>query len=227
MTFKLRPPHKALIMHFTHIDNIPSILAAGRLVAESEATAAGLVVDVGDAAVKARRRAIRVGCGPGGSVADYVPFYFAPRSPMMFRIARDHRDGVQGRYQDGDDPLVYLVSSVERVGVTGLPWVASDGNCATAVTRFTTRQHELATHVDWTVMTQTMWDDTPEDPDRMRRRMAEFLVHRECPLSIMLGYVVRTEERRAQLVRALTSGGVAGPYVDVRPSWYYGYTTRR
>ena len=100
--------------------------------------------------------------------------------------------------------------------------MASDGNCATAVTRFLAEPAELAASIDWQLMRQTMWKDTPEDPDRTRRRMAEFLIYRRCPLSVMLGYVVRTQERRDQLLGALSEAGVVGAYVDVRPSWYYG-----
>ena len=128
MASQLRPPNRALIMHFTHIDNMPSILAAGQLVADTEAQTAGLATDVGDAGVKARRRTISVNCGPGGYVADYVPFYFAERSPMMYRIACDHRDGVPGRYPDGDDPLVYLVSSVGRACLGGERRQLRDGS---------------------------------------------------------------------------------------------------
>ncbi len=47
-----------------------------------------------------------VRCGAGGCVADYVPIYFAPRSPMMFRIASDHRIGSAVRYSGGDPALV-------------------------------------------------------------------------------------------------------------------------
>ena len=35
------------------------------------------------------RRSIKsVPCGVGGSLHDYVPFYFAPRSPMLYTIHR-------------------------------------------------------------------------------------------------------------------------------------------
>jgi hypothetical protein len=70
-------------------------------------------------------------------------------------------------------------------------------------------------------------NNTPEDPDRQRRRMAEFLVHQEFPLTLATGFVVRSGERRGQLRQFLAKGGLDEAYVDVRPSWYYGYERRR
>lgn len=65
-----------------------------------------------------------------------------------------------------------------------------------------------------------MWNDTAEDPDRMRRRMAEFLVHERVPLRCMAGFAVRTEQMRERVGEMLTAHGVTLP-VLVRPSWYY------
>jgi hypothetical protein len=62
----------------------------------------GSAGEVGDPQIKERCRNRAVNTGPGGTIGDYVPFYFAPRSPMLYRIACDHRDGVSGRYADGD-----------------------------------------------------------------------------------------------------------------------------
>jgi len=50
---------------------------------------------------------VQVPLAPYGCVADYVPFYFAPRSPMLYKL---HKGGVPN-YTGGQDPLVYLVSS--------------------------------------------------------------------------------------------------------------------
>ncbi|MFG1673064.1 DUF4433 domain-containing protein [Micromonospora sp. NPDC049282] len=209
-------------MHFTHIDNLPAIFEARRLLADT-AVASRLVTNVGAVDIKASRRQRLVPCPPGGVVADYVPFYFAPRSPMMYRIACEHRDGRVNCYPGGDDPLVYLVSTTARVDDAGLTWVASDGNCAATVTRFTAVADELADLVDWSLMRERIWRDTSEDPDRRRRRLAEFLVHREFPLRLVAGYAVRTAARREQLTQVLHAAGIIDAYVGVRPDWYYGF----
>jgi hypothetical protein len=217
------PPERARIMHFTHIGNVPAILAAGRLLADS-AVRSRLIRDVGAAEIKAARRQRSVECHPGGVVADYVPFYFAARSPMMYRIACEHRDGKPGCYPDGDDPLVYLVTSVDRVHDAGLSWVASDGNCAASLTRFSRSLDDLADLVDWPLMRATVWKNLPDDQDRVRRRMAELLVHREFPLNLVVGYAVRNQDRKRELEQVLGSAGMIDAYVGVRPDWYYGFS---
>ncbi|WBB77259.1 DUF4433 domain-containing protein [Micromonospora sp. WMMD882] len=212
-------------MHFTHIDNLPSILATGALVADNLVDG-HLLTDVGSISIKASRRKREVPCAPGGVVADYVPFYYAPQSPMMYRIACDHRDGKAGCYPGGDDPLVYLVSTVARVHAAGLGWVASDGNCAAELTCFSNSLHDMGELVDWALMREKVWRNTEEDGDRMRRRMAEFLVHREFPLRLMAGYVVRTPARERQVRRLLREADIINPDVRVIRDWYYGFQRR-
>ncbi len=85
-----------------------------------------------DSSIKSRRTTIAVGCGPGGVVGDYVPFYFAPRAPMLFRLHREHAEG----YGDGQRALVYVVATTERLVEAGLQCVFSDGNAAHGLTRF-------------------------------------------------------------------------------------------
>jgi hypothetical protein len=181
-----------LLYHFTHVDNLSAILASGALVSDRLARER-TSTDVGDHGVKAARRTCDVPVGPGGCVDEYVPFYFAPRSPMMYRIACDHRDSVDGRYPDGDHPLVYLVTSIDRVVSAHLPWVASDGNCASGVTTYTDCLVDLDAHVDWPLMTERYWNNTPDDPDRMRRRMAEFLIKDRLPINWLLGFATGSD----------------------------------
>jgi hypothetical protein len=215
-----RPPQRALIYHFTHLDNLPSILAEGQLVCDAQMQQRPGFTEVGDLSIKERRRSREIPTGPGGTVADYVPFYFAARSPMMFRIYYDCRDSATGRYPEGVDPLVYLVSSVDAITGAGLHWVASDGNSSMGPTRFTTDLATMAGFIDWPLMEEQYWKNTQDDGDRVRRRSAEFLVHGAAPVSAVIGYAVRTPEREAQLLAVLQASGHSGSYCSVRPDWY-------
>lgn len=114
-----------------------------------------------------------IGIEPHGCVADYVPFYFAPRSPMLYKLAK----GGIPNYTEGQEPLIYLVSSAEIVAASGGSFVFSDGNCASSVTRVANDLSLIESLIDWDVMKAGMWANTADDPDRKRRRIAEFLAH--------------------------------------------------
>lgn len=202
-----------LIYHFTDIENVPLILAAGCLRSHR---AAACAVDVADVSIKSRRTTKQVPCGPGGTVGDYVPFYFAPRSPMLYRIQ-------QGGVEDvSPDParLVYVVSRTEAIVEAELKYVFSDGNAAAVFTKFDDDIAHLDEAIDWPLMKATMWANTPDDPDRRRRRGAEFLIHDQLPLELVLGFAVYDEAASSVVTTAAEDGGWELP-VHVRTGWYF------
>lgn len=208
-------PRPTLLYHFTHVDNLRSIIEDG-LWSDSESSTLSLLVDVGDQDVKQRRRGRSVPVSPGGVTADYVPFYFAPRSPMMYVISRD---GVGG-YSGGLDPLVYIVTTPKAIVATGGVVVISDGNCASKLTDFRSGLDELDDLVDWEVMGLRYWHDTDDDGDRKRRRQAELLVHRHVPWSAVTQLATRTKPMLNR-VRAILSGAGVDLPVNHRRDWYY------
>ena len=73
------------IMHFTHINNLPGIVASGCLQADNVVDrSSALQVEAADLEIKTIRKSMQVPLAPYDCVADYVPFYFAPRSPMLY-----------------------------------------------------------------------------------------------------------------------------------------------
>jgi hypothetical protein len=206
------------LYHFTHVDNLTTILEQGGLLCDRDVMDDGLLaVEVGDTSIKDRRRYMSVPKPPGGSPCDYVPFYFATKSPMLFRISR----GGVVQYPDGDqEPLVYIVTSVEQVVAADLDWVFSDGNCASGITDYYDELSDLETAIDWPLMQERYWRDTADDPDRVRRRMAEFLVHRQSPWDLVIGVATRSQAMADAVQGILQARGLATP-IAVRPSWYY------
>lgn len=205
------------IYHFTHVRNLEAIWTDGRVISDTGMRAnGGIPVECADLNIKAERRTRLLSVTPGGVPADYVPFYFATRSPMLYVIAK----GSVATYSEGQDNLVYLVSSVRRAIESGKPCVFSDGNCAAALTRHYADLALLPTVVDWEVMTAERWANTSDDGDRMRRRMAEFLVHEELPTTCVTHLATRTVST-AKLVSQLTRS--IGPVVPVlvRGRWHY------
>ena len=65
-----------------------------------------------------------------------------------------------------------------------------------------------------------MWNNTTSEPDRMERRMAEFLVHRHVPWSAIVGIAAIDENRASQAATVLATVGVTTP-VRMRKGWYF------
>ena len=136
------------LYHFTPIGHLATIIERG-LLCDMQAVGSGLQsIDVGNRSIKAQRRCRAVLAGPRGVVADYAPFYFAPRSPMMYAI---HRGNVP-EYTGGTESLVYLVTSVDRLVELGLHLVFTDRNAVLKHAHHTTEVDELDTLIDWQLM---------------------------------------------------------------------------
>lgn len=206
-------PKPTRLYHFTHIEHLESIVARG-LVSDSMAQASGLVsVDVGNQGIKERRRRRTVPIEPGGVVADYVPFYFAYRSPMMFTIA----GGNVPTYTRGCDDLVYLVTTIERLVKLGSSLVYTDRNATLRIATFTDDVARLDGLIDWQLMRQRMWNSTPDQLDRQERRMAECLAYQRVAWEAFQEVVTRTPSCAKRACQLLATVRPAVPIRGVLP----------
>jgi hypothetical protein len=211
-----RPTH---IFHITNVANLPSILENAGLWCERERqTRCPGAVNIAYQDLKGRRSNTPVNVGQRGYLCDYVPFYFASRSPMLFAIAK----GLVKGYAGGQANVIYLVSTCERVSELGLPFVFTDGHAV--MDRLTNQFDDLdrLSEIDWPLMRSRYWHDTDEDGDRKRRRQAEFLIRDFCPWTLIRWIGVRDRER-GRLVQEAMADAVAShrPSVVTKPGWYY------
>ncbi len=82
------PPARPKLYHITHVDNLRHIVADGGLWSDADMLArGGPPRAIGMSGIKRRRvEELEVDRQPGTKVGDYVPFYFCPRSVMLFVI---------------------------------------------------------------------------------------------------------------------------------------------
>ncbi len=74
--------------HFTHLDNLESILSNGLLSTNEKKNRSIEHLDVASSDIQCTRHEMVVPCGPKGNIHDYVPFYFCPRTPMFLSIIK-------------------------------------------------------------------------------------------------------------------------------------------
>ncbi len=207
-----------LIYHITHIDNLPSIVENEGLLSHTASCRKGIRhTSIAHQNIQDRRAFRKVPCGLGGVLHDYVPFYFAPRSPMLYTISRGNVVG----YNQGQTPVIYLVSSAEAVEAADLPFVGADGHAVMEYTGFFDDLSSLEYEIDWEIMAANFWaNDEDGDRDRKRRRQAEFLVHNFFPWRLVTKIGVINTTIQAQVQGILQNVNYKPP-VRVYSNWYY------
>ena len=137
------------IYHITHINNLTSILTTGGLIANSRVRQQQTsYIDIAHEHIQDRRAITKVPCSAGGCLHDYVPFYFAPRSPMLYAIHKQNVDG----YSGGQQPIIYLVSEAYTIKDFGLKFAFTDGHAIMAYSDFYHELSDLQSVIDWKLM---------------------------------------------------------------------------
>lgn len=207
---------RGYLLHLTSVDNLESIWRAGVIYANSTTPPTVAVDELGSRKIKDDRAARPVPCGAGGVVADYVPFYYSARSPMLYLAHRHHPSSP---FRRGQTPLVHVVSHIDVVIALGLDYVLTDRNAVLQYAEFSDDIADIGDLIDWTVQQQKYWQATDSQPDRKEVRMAEFLVHKQLPVDAILGLVVINETVESQARTALAS--YADVAIRVKRDWYY------
>ena len=203
------------IYHITHRSNLASIVEPGMLFANSEIPDERKEYStIAHETIQDQRATTPVPCGPGGVLHDYVPFYFAPRSPMLCAIAYGRVPSCPNQAD-----VVHLVAAAEEVRDAGLGFAYTDGHGIMVITEFYDDLAQLD-NVDWELMEAKYWSDTHEDGDRKRRRQAEFLVHESMPWHMIKEVVVMNGSVEQEVRETLVSIGDATP-VRTQRNWYY------
>lgn len=169
--------------------------------------------------LKDERARFHVPLSRRGVIADYVPLFFSNRPPMLYSIKYHHGDHIQQRY-------VYLVTSTDSITKRNLPFCFTDGHAIMAITEYFDDLIHLPDVIDWSIIHDRIWKDTPDDNDRKRRKQAEFLVYDQVPWGCIESIVVKDNSMKVRTEeilrhhRTIASGDAIIP-VAVKTDWYY------
>lgn len=205
------------LFHITSIRNLENILSSGVILSKNRLLSSDQDhLSIAYEGIQERRSLKSVPCSPFGVLHDYIPFYFAPRSPMLYAI---HNGRVEG-YREGQAKIIYLVTEVSKVVEGQIAFIFSDGHPVMNYTIFYNDLRKLDQKIDWEVMQARYWYDTQEEPDRKRRRQAEFLVYKCFPINLLTTVGVFNRE----ILEDVTYINERFDYVidcQIRRDWYY------
>lgn len=218
-------PNPTDIFHITAIANLASIAASNALLCkraldqQKKAYQSIAYENLQD------RRAQRI-VRKGENLHDFVPFMFAPRSPMLNAIHHGNVRGFKGTQAD----IAHLVSDAQAAATSKLDFVFSDYHAVVAYSKFYDQLSDLD-KIDWELFFETpriggfcqYWFSTATKQRYFKRsetRQAEFLVHGMFPLTLIREIGVADGKIASKLVAGLEAIGWQVP-VTARPEWYY------
>ena len=202
-------PVQILIYHITDVGNLPSILTDDGLCSDA-AMAQRKTTVIGYNHIKQRRLTeIRVPCCSNRFVGEFVPFYFCPRSPMLYAINK----GNTGRPLGCQATIVHLVSNIGTAIGLGQAWAIGDGNAGAFHTAFDAKMSAL-NGLDWPAIRATNWQG------KTHEKSAEFLIEDFFPWS-GIQQIGCHNSNVAQKVETAIQSHSHQPSVDVQPTWYY------
>jgi hypothetical protein len=213
------PPANPKICHITHVNNLPGIVQANGLWSDAKRIELGLGTSlVGMSRIKQRRLTeIDVSCYPGTKVGQYVPFFYCPRSIMLYILHRGNHDDID--YRDGQQPIVHLVAdfdaSIQWALSNGVPWALSPINASARYTSFYNQRSDL-NRIDW----QAVLSRDFRDPAVKEAKQAEFLMFNWFPWALVEQIGV-FDQTVAQTTQQHIVGVAHQPPVHVRNAWYF------
>lgn len=207
-------PDKAYIFRITHRDNLPWIVGNGLHCANSHLRHPAFI-PIGNAELIDKRSTKAVPAPPGGTLSDYVPFYFTPRSPMLLNI----KTGYNGIRQRKNDEIIILVTALPHLLKVNVPFLFSDRHAYLAAARFTNDLTKLSA-VDWAILQASDFKRDNNDLGKMERYQAEALVHRHVPFEALLAVGCFNDAAKGAVNEMLDGSPLANKALS-RPDWYF------
>jgi len=210
-----KPPDNIYLKRLIHIDNLDYILTIGKLTCLNHSENDSNYTNIGDTTLIRSRGTRDIPVNPGGNFSDYVAFYFGARPPMLYNI----QNGFNQVTKRAPETIIYLVTSFIEVKKSRRPFVFTDGHAYHMMSQFYNKESDLK-EVDWNAAKLFRWNDTEEDPDRKRRKQAEFLVYKELPVGALVAIVVYNNDAKSKVFSIFEKYDSALDVV-VKPNWYY------
>ena len=209
-------PARPKIYHIVHVDRLESIVKDRMLWSDASLqrrTRPGTAIGMNS--IKKRRLTNPIRCRPGLNVGDCVPFYFCPRSIMLYVIHKANHPELD--YRGGQENILHLQSDLHAA----VAWAEQQGR-RWAFTLSNAGSHYFEDRCDLSQLYEVDWDavQARDWQNRTDRKQAEFLLERSFPLSLVQRIGVRSSHVQEQVRSALRMAEHPST-VEIKLGWYY------
>ncbi len=219
----MHPPDRPKIYHILHVDRLASVVSDGCLWCDAVMVdRPGTGSSIGMSEIKHRRLAeLSLNSRPGLRVGECVPFYFCPRSVMLYLLSQANHPNLA--YRGGQGPIVHLEADLRETvawaETEGLRWAFTLSN---AGSRYFEDRASLAQldAVNWEAVAASKWSGPGISLAVKDGKQAEFLVERHFPWRLVQRLGVPSPQTY-QLAAAAIPKTAHRPVIEMMPGWYY------
>ncbi len=210
-------PARPKLYHIAHADRLPSIVADQCFWCDREVVRRSPPgTTIGMSSIKQRRlNELRLASYPRLFVGDCVPFYFCPRSVMLYLIYQGNHPELA--YRGGQGPIVHFEADLHAV----VAWADAQPRrwaftLSNAGARYFEDRNDLGQlgEIDWNAVRARDWQHCSYG------KQAEFLLEQSFPWHLVERIGVQSRPTYTLAVNALPAHGHRPP-VEIRPEWYY------
>lgn len=209
-------PAQPKIYHILHLDRLASVIQHG-LLSDAEVLAQGMAgTTIGMRNIKQRRlQELSLQSHPDLYVGQCVPFYFCPRSIMLYLIYQANHPELN--YKGGQIPIVHLQADLH----TTVQW-AREQRQRWAFTLSNAGSYYFEDHADlaqldklnWGAIHAQQWQNCKEP------KQAEFLLEREFPWHLVEAIGVYSQTQYQQVANIIQAAA-HNPSLQIQTAWYY------
>ncbi len=209
-------PASPKIYHIVHVDKLAAILASGGLLCDAKiARRSPTGTTIGMSGIKGRRlNELTLTSFPDLHVGDCVPFYFCPRSIMLYFIFKGNHPDLG--YVGGQTPILHLEADLWKVcawaNQNKKRWVFTTSNAGSYYFNDHSKWNDLNL-VCWEAIAARDWQSCKEG------KQAEFLLEESFPWHLVDRIGV-SSQAYSQVKGILSSAGDR-PGVEIKRDWYY------
>ncbi len=215
-------PAEPKIYHIVHLDRLASIISDGYLWCDSESLKRSVGgTTIGMQTIKARRLSLPLTTHPGLNVGDCVPFYFCPRSVMLFLI--DRANDSELTYRGGQEPIIHLEADFNET----VAWAKQNKKrwsftLMNAANRLFEDRSDLGllSEINWEAVRSTQWSGTGIPSSVKEGKQAEFLMEFSFPWALVSRIGVFSRNIYFQ-VRTILRSAHQKQCLEIKREWYY------
>ncbi|ELY6225869.1 DUF4433 domain-containing protein [Cronobacter turicensis] len=193
------------VYHFTSVENLESIIDTGLLSTNQKIARRISHVNVADMGIQGRRALMQVPGTNGRCVHDYVPFYFAKKTPMQLSVL--HKKNVDQQF------IIYLSVSILSLE-TRIGSYFTDASANTAIPPTFYSGNNQANQLDvlnWATIDNDGWRYA--DDDQRHQKMAELLLPDNVHF-LEINQIITWDRSISDIVRGIyLSKGIAAPNI--------------